>query len=160
MQDLKALFESLRFTQVRTLLNSGNVLFDTARPNRKKLAATIASAFEARFGFSSKVTLITAETLEAIIAANPLLESVQDPARHFVAFAADETVWVRLKPLAKQDWRPDALVIGEAAAYLWCLKGALDSPLSKAFGKAAGDAVTLRNWATVLKIRAAAVPPT
>ena len=159
MADLRALFESLGFARVRTLLNSGNVLFDAKRPNPGRLVAAIDSAFEPRFGFTSKVTVISAQALEAIIAANPLLKVAKDPARHLVAFARDGAVLRKLKPLTRQAWRPDALAITEAAAYLWCSKGVLESPLSQAFGKAAGGEVTMRNWATVLKIQAAAAPP-
>jgi uncharacterized protein (DUF1697 family) len=159
MADLKALFQSQGFTRVRTLLNSGNVLFDTARPNPKRLAKAIEAAFVIRFGFTSNPVVLTAVSLDRIIAANPLLKSVQDPTRHLVAFASDETLMSRLQPLARRDWRPDAMAVREAAAYLWCAKGVLDSPLSRAFGKAAGAGVTARNWATVLKIQAAAALP-
>jgi uncharacterized protein (DUF1697 family) len=159
MQDLKGLFEAEGLARVRTLLNSGNVLFEVARPNLGKLAQQIETAFQLRFGFTSNVAVLTAERLKAIVAANPLLEAIKDPKRHFVAFASDEAKFTQLLPLAGNSWHPDALVIGESAAYLWCELGALDSPSSRAFGKAAGTGVTSRNWATVLKIQAAAALP-
>ncbi|MDB6098873.1 MAG: hypothetical protein JWN58_1576, partial [Gammaproteobacteria bacterium] len=42
------------------------------------------------------------------------------------------------------------------AAYLWCFEGLLDGKLIRAFSRIAAGAVTTRNWATVLKLQAAA----
>jgi uncharacterized protein (DUF1697 family) len=54
-----------------------------------------------------------------------------------------------------ESWTPDALAIGSQAAYLWCAAGILDSKLSKALARQAGESITTRNWATVLKLLAA-----
>ena len=59
-----------------------------------------------------------------------------------------------LKPLAKQDWAPEALAIGTRVAYHWCPRGLTESRLSAAVGKALGDGVTARNWATMMKLHA------
>ena len=53
-----------------------------------------------------------------------------------------------------EPWSPDALAISRRAAYLWCSQGVLESRVSKEFSRRAGMAVTARNWATVLKLRA------
>jgi uncharacterized protein (DUF1697 family) len=87
---------------------------------------------------------------------NPLLDVAKDFSRHFVAFAPDRAAWVPLQPPRQQSWAPDILAMTPRAAYLWCKAGAIDSKLSQAFGRKAGGGVTLRNWATVLKIQALA----
>jgi uncharacterized protein (DUF1697 family) len=43
--------------------------------------------------------------------------------------------------------------MGACAAYLWCAGGILDSPLLKAVSRALKNALTTRNWATMLKLR-------
>jgi len=58
--------------------------------------------------------------------------------------------------LAGQDWAPEVLAVGARVAYLWCPAGVLASRLPEAIGRALGDAVTTRNWATVLKLHALA----
>jgi uncharacterized protein (DUF1697 family) len=156
MAELRELVTELGHRDVRTLLNSGNVLFDTPRPNVPKLSAALQHAFTERFGFSAGVTIIIAAELVKIIVENPLLAVAKDSSKHLVGFAGDSAVFTRLKPLLKQKWAPDALAITRRAAYLWCSAGVLDSPVSKAFAKQAGDRVTTRNWATVLKLHAAA----
>lgn len=154
MSDLSALFVALKFKEVRTLLNSGNVVFDAPRPSPPKLAAAIEAAILAKFGFIVSVTVLTAQQLRVIIEENPLLTLATDFSRHFVAFAPNESVWTKLRPLLHQPWSPDALAMTPRAAYLWCEAGALHSKLSQVFGRRAGDTVTLRNWASVLKIQA------
>ena len=61
-----------------------------------------------------------------------------------------------MRPLLKEAWAPDALAVGSRAAYLWCAAGVLDSRLSQVFARKAGSSFTTRNWATVLKLQAAA----
>jgi uncharacterized protein (DUF1697 family) len=152
MSDLRSLFVDLGHAHVRTLLNSGNVLFRCSRPNTLKLALTIQKAIADAYGFSAAVTVVTATTLAVIIRENPLLQVVKDPARHLVAFVAHPRLLVPLHSMAEESWQPDALAIGSKAAYLWCAAGVLDSKLSQRFARRAGETVTTRNWATVLKL--------
>ena len=155
MAQLRGLLVDLGHKDVRTLLNSGNVLFRCARPNTRNLALTIQNAIAETCGFSASVTVITATNLAAIIRENPLLHLAVDPAKHLVAFVAHPRSLVPLRPLLEDSWAPDALAIGAQAAYLWCAAGVLDSKLSQMFARRAGETVTTRNWATVLKLHAA-----
>ena len=155
MTDLRRLVTDLGHTNVRTLLNSGNVLFQPKRPNTAKLSAGIEAAISAKCGFSAMVTVITAQELAAIIDENSLLSLAKDHARHLVAFVPHPKHLAPLCPMLKETWKPDALAIGSRAAYLWCSTGILDSKLNLAFARKAGASVTTRNWATVLKLQAA-----
>ncbi len=155
MAELRNIFVSLGHQNVRTLLNSGNVLFESTRSNGVKLALGIQAAIADRAGFSAAVTVIKATALAAIVRENPLLRLAVDPARHLVAFVAHPRSLAALRPMMLESWAPDALAIGSQAAYLWCAAGIIDSKLSKAFAREAGESVTTRNWATVLKLLAA-----
>jgi uncharacterized protein (DUF1697 family) len=156
MSELRDLFAELGHQNVRTLLNSGNVLFQCTRPNVRKLALAIEAAIAKVCGLSVLVVVLTAKDLAAIIDENPLLNIVKEPARHLVAFVADAKRLAPLHPLLKETWKPDALAITGRAAYLWCCTGILDSKLLQAFSRKAGNTMTTRNWATVLKLHAAA----
>src|SRR5262245_15947696 len=79
MADLRSLVERLGYTNVRTLLNSGNVLFDASHPDRKRIAAAIDVALQSSHGFSASVVVVTVPELDAIVAANPLLALATDP---------------------------------------------------------------------------------
>jgi uncharacterized protein (DUF1697 family) len=156
MADLRQIVVSLGHQNVRTVLNSGNVLFQCARPNGLKLALGIQNAVADRAGFSVAATVVTAAALAAVVRENPLLRVAADPARHLVAFATQPRSLASLRPLLLESWAPDAFAIGSRAAYLWCAAGLIDSRLAKVFARRAGESVTTRNWATVLKLLAAA----
>lgn len=156
MADLKELVSELGHSEVRTLLNSGNIVFQSKRPNVAKISSGIQAAILRNSAFSASVMVITAEGLDRIVEENPLLRIADDPARHLVAFVADAKHLEPLKPLLQQTWTPDALAMTQRAAYLWCSTGLLESKMSQAFTRKAGATITTRNWATVLKLQAAA----
>jgi len=154
MADLRALVEDLGYRDVRTLLNSGNVVFTTPRTVRGAADARIENAMSARLGISARVTVITAAELAAAVARNPLGKLAHDPSRMLVAVLRDPKDRSRLAPLARQDWAPEAFAIGPRVAYLWCPGGTIEGPLWAAVGRALGDGVTTRNWATMTKLHA------
>jgi uncharacterized protein (DUF1697 family) len=148
MAELRAMFEELGYNDVKTLLNS--VVFSGPVV---KSEAKIEEAFTARFGFSSRFTIISGADLEAAVNENPLGD-FGDHSRFFVAFLRTAAHRSRLETVAGQDWGAEGFGQGTRWAYLWCPEGILSSPLNAAVTKALGDGVTARNWATVLKLRA------
>ncbi len=154
MADLRTLVADLGYTGVRTLLNSGNVIFTAPSGSAKDAASRLEEALVARLGVAARVTVISAEELGAIVAENPLLAVADDPSRLLVAVLNDRKHRALLEPLLAQDWAPDVLAIGDRAAYLWCSSGILPSRLVESFGRALRDAATSRNWSTILKLHA------
>src|SRR5271156_1985994 len=102
MADLRVMMVDLGHSNVRTLLNSGNVLFQSKRPNVAKIAASIEAAINETCGFSAAVTVITAQELDRIVNENPLLHLVDDHARHLVAFVTHSKHLETLRPMLKE----------------------------------------------------------
>ncbi len=152
MADLRAVVEGLGYTDVRTLLNSGNVVF-TGAPG-KDIASRLQEALAAHTGVSAKVIVLSAAELAEVMAENPLLDVAEDPKRLLVTILNKPEDRKRIEPLTKQDWAPDVLALGRRAVYQWCAGGILKSPLAVPLGKAVGDTGTARNWATLTKIKA------
>jgi uncharacterized protein (DUF1697 family) len=155
MADLRALVEGLGFTDVRTLLNSGNVVFSGTRRSPRTIAASLAAAIRQQFGFDVPVVVITDQELRAIAADNPLSLTGRDPSRFLVAFVNDPEVLEQAAVLLESEWAPEAVAVGSKAVYLWCANGIIESKVAKAFAAATGDAATSRNWATVCKLQKA-----
>jgi len=153
MADLRQVFVSLGYLNVRTLLNSGNVVFTFPGGPEADSASRIEQAIEKTLGVSSRVTVLPAAELAAIVAENPLLDRMDDPARFLVGILKGTEERRRLEPLLAKDWTPDALAAGGRHAYLWCATGILDSPLVQAFNRALKDGVTTRNWTTFTKLQ-------
>lgn len=154
MADLRALVEELGYVDVRTLLNSGNIIFTVPSAKHGDAAARIERAIVSRLGVSTRVTVLTAAEIDAAVRDNPLAEVADNPSRLLVMVFADSTARTQLEPLLEQHWKPEAIALGRRVAYLWCPRGVIDSQLSAAVSRALGDAGTARNMATMKKIQA------
>ena len=154
MADLRALMTDLGYDDVRTLLNSGNVVFGAPAGAGSDIARRIERGIIERLGISSRVTVLSAAEVATAVADNPLLDVANDPSRLFVSVLTNPMDRAKLMPLARRDWTPEALAIGARVGYIWCPAGMTKSPLSKAVGDTLGDTVTTRNWATMTKLHA------
>lgn len=151
MADLRKLVESLGYTGVRSLLNSGNIIFDADVPPAEA-AETIEEAMVLRLGVAARVFVIARQELADIIDDNPLLHLADDHARLFVFMLAGAAQREVAACLCGQDWHPEAVAIGRHAVYVWCPAGMLDSAAAAALGKQLGDGATSRNWRTITKL--------
>ena len=154
MADLRALVESLGCADVRTLLNSGNVVFSSPRADTAETARAIEEALRDRLGVASRVTVLSAAELDEIVAENPFAGTAVEASRLLVAFCREDDGPRKLAPLLAEEWGTDALAVGKRAAYVLCASGILESALLESVTRVLRDGVTTRNWATVLKLQA------
>lgn len=155
MAAFKTLLEGLGHTEVRTLQTSGNAVFTSTGRATHRHAAAIATAMGAAFGVTTPVIVKSAaEFAAAVQEAAPIVPPEADPARLLVAFAQNATALQALQPLAALAQAPERLVVGQAAAYLYCPGGVLESVVGAALLGKEGRAVTTRNWATLRKLAA------
>lgn len=152
MDDLRQVIESLGFTNPRTLLNSGNAVFSSARALKRTTAEDLRAALVKKTGVSSRFILRSEAEWRDTVASNPLLKKATDLTRLFAAILADPADVGKVKPLLAQSWKPELVAAGPGVIYIWCPNGLLESKATEAFGTAFGDAVTIRNWATVMKL--------
>jgi uncharacterized protein (DUF1697 family) len=155
MDALRRLMADLGHRDVRTLLNSGNVVFSAASTTPTAIAARIETGLVERLGVPARVQVLTAAAFAIVVAENALAHQAANPSRLMVAFCSDTRRLKEVGALGRQAWAPEAFSVGRFAAYLWCPSGILGSPLMDAAGRVLGDATTVRNWATVTKIQAA-----
>ena len=152
MADLRELLEAQGHREVRTLLNSGNVVLD-ATPPPDELARSVEQALEQRFGFAIGTVVRTAQELLDVVAKDPLGAVATDPTRYVVSFFAEQVPAGLVDQLDAVDPADDEYVVDGRELHLWCPHGQLQSPLNAVLGKHRGGPVgTARNWATVGKI--------
>jgi uncharacterized protein (DUF1697 family) len=156
MADLRVLMAALGYRDVRTVLNSGNILFTVPPKARGEPASRIQQAIASRLGLATRVTVLTATELEVALAQNPLSAIADNPSRLLLYVLNDARDRLKVIPLTRQQWTPDALGLGQRVAYLWCPEGILKSRLAAAIDQLLGDAVTARNWNTMTKLHALA----
>lgn len=157
MADLRGLLEALGHGQVKTLLNSGNAVFEanfkkgrSEAQELSRIAAEICAAVQAHAGFHSEVIVISGQTLREAMQDNPFPAAAAQASQFLLAFAPDADSLAALAPLQAQDWSPDQFALGQQAAYLWCSGGILESRLAKELLRQ--GMCTTRNWATLGKL--------
>jgi uncharacterized protein (DUF1697 family) len=150
MADLRAWLTELGYTDVRTLLQSGNAVFRSdkrpATVRREVEAALVAGA-----GFTVDCVLRTAPELRAVVEADPLGDVVTDPSRYLVSFLDAPGRWPDIDPAA---FEPERVHFTEREAYFWVPGGSQKSKLLAAFPARKGEVSTVRNWNTVTKLLA------
>lgn len=151
MESLRAIYEELNFTNVRTYVQSGNVVFESREQDPSRLVKLIEAQIEQRCGYHTEVFIRRAEQFQQIVNSNPFLKDRrEDPSKLHVSFfyqPPSETALSKLKPPAGI---LDELAAGEMAVYLFCPNGYGKSKLDNSFfERKLGMPVTSRNWNTV-----------
>lgn len=154
MADLRALLERLGYTRVRTLLNSGNVVFSGATATPAKLADIIRAAVAKQLGVDALVLVKRSQDIAAIVEGNALEKIATDHSRLLVAMTPETRSLGAVGELAAKPWGKEKLHVGKHAAYVWCAGGILESRAAAALLKGLENAATTRNWATLNKIHA------
>ena len=154
MAELRALLEALGYGDARTLLNSGNAVFNSATNAARVHADKIRNELISRLNVDVPVIVKSEKDVAAIEAGNALAATATDASRLLVAFTPDAKTLEGLRPIAPLVKFPEKFLLGAHAAYLWCPGGILQSKAGAALLGKPGRAATTRNWATVLKIGA------
>jgi len=152
MADLRRVAVSLGWTDVSTVLATGNLVFTSTRGTPARLASKLEDALLSDLGLTTRVVVLSADQVATVTREQPFGATADNPSRVLVAAYIDSAARTALAPLTKQSWAPGALALGSHAAYLWCPEGALASPLAQAVTRAAKDGITSRNWATWRKL--------
>jgi len=155
MADLRAVFESLGHTDVKTLLQSGNVVFSSARVLGPSAVIALEDELANSSGVRCRILVLDAESFTAVADANPLLEVADDPSLMVITFLETSPPASLSVP---PDLDPEQLSVGTNAIYQWCPLGVSKSKVPQSFFRALGPAATARNLRTVDKIRALLAP--
>lgn len=153
MADLTALVEGLGHADVKTHLNSGNVVFTAGGGTNAELATAIEDAIAAELGLDVPVVVRSGEELARIVANNPFPEAAADPKTLHVTFLGAEPDPERVAALAEVDRGEDDYRVAGADVYLFYpnrTTGATFMPTG--LGKALGVVATSRNWRTVTRL--------
>jgi uncharacterized protein (DUF1697 family) len=154
MDDLRRLFLGLRHADVHSYLQSGNVIFRSAAEDPPRLAGEIERRIARDLGVTITVLLRTADDLAHVVANNPFLRRVADPATLHVTFLADAPDRDRAARLETPGGQPDELALAGREVYLQCPNGYGRTKLSNAYiERRLGVAATTRNWRTVTTLR-------
>jgi uncharacterized protein (DUF1697 family) len=155
MDQLRKAFEDLGFEDVKTYIQSGNVVFRAPQRTSQDLAKRIEQKVLREFGFPVPVVVKTAGEIGEVIRDNPLLkEKGIDPSKLHVTFLSCSPDKSALKMLDGVAAAPDQFRCFGQAVYLHCPNGYHESKLTNnVLEKMLKVGTTTRNWKTVNKLR-------
>ena len=154
MDDLRALCGTLKLADVKTHLQSGNVIFRSEERNLPALSDKIESCIERKYGFRPEVLLRTIPEMREVAARNPFAARKGiEPSKLAVAFLEDEPTAAMRKALSEMDIAPEELHVIGRQLYIYFPNGQARPKLSWSLvAKILNTPTTARNWNTVTKL--------
>lgn len=152
MVELKAMYEAMKFNNVVTYIQSGNVIFDTATgANEKEVANKIEREILKKFGFEVPVIIRSATEIKQVLQNNPLLRKKGiDIEKLHVTFLEEIPEKSKIDTMKIPNTGQDEFVIEGKEIYLHCPGGYGATKLNNNFfEKALKMKATTRNWRTV-----------
>ncbi|MDH6429185.1 MULTISPECIES: DUF1697 domain-containing protein [unclassified Paenibacillus] len=154
MLDLKAMFQALGFANVRTYIQSGNVVFESDEGSVSLLRGVIERQIHEVFGFEVSVIIRTLAEMENVIANDPFqLSEPEEFKRWYVTFLPAEPSGEALDKLCTYENGPDKVrFVGREMYILYEVSVSQSSLFKVPFDKILGMPITARNWNTVNKL--------
>ena len=149
MAKLKTGLESLKLTNVRTYIQSGNVVFQSSSGSSAGLAKKIGDWVESEHGFRPQVLLLTGQQLRDAIEQNPFPEACAEPKSLHFYFLAQPATKADVAALEKVKASSESYRLTEGVFYLKAPDGVGRSKLAAYAEKYLGVVATARNYNTV-----------
>lgn len=153
MKELCEIVGNCKCRDVRTYIQSGNVVFAASRAVAGKLPVALAKRIEERFGFASPVIVRTRDELAQVVRDNPFLKQGMPEKELHVHFLAGLPTAEAVKSLDPNRSAPDAFRVIGREVYLHMPNGMGRTRLTSTYLDSRLATVgTARNWATVQKL--------
>ncbi len=139
---------------MKTLLNSGNVIFATKEKERGKLTKTIEDAVEKEFGFRPAIVIRSVSELKTILHKNPFPDMAKSDPSHLLVMTLAKKPKAGAKARVAEAYAgPEKIEIKGENVYLTYPNGIGRSKLTNApLEKQLGVVGTARNWNTLIKL--------
>ena len=158
MEELRSVYGELGFTDVRSYVQSGNVLFKSRAAGSAKLAGRIEDAIEQKWGFRPAVILRTLAEMAAVVETNPF-DGRDDVAPNHLAviFLGAAPAAKAVQSITAMSWAPEEVRLAGRELFIHFPNGMGQSKLApNSLEKILNTAGTARNWNTVTKLLAMA----
>jgi uncharacterized protein (DUF1697 family) len=154
MKDLAALLERDGLRAVRTYIQSGNVVFDSASGSARALEARIVRLILAHAGFTTRVLVLSPAQLGGAVRGNPFSQAERDHKALHLFFLSARPARPDLESLTRLRSGGDAFVLSERVFYLYTPQGFPHSALHDKVERYLGVHATGRNWRTANRLLA------
>jgi uncharacterized protein (DUF1697 family) len=153
MNMLAEMFAGAGCEQVRTYIQSGNVVFAASPAVAREIAEAIGKEIRKRLGHEVPVVVRSAEQFAQVVENNPFVQRKDYTNLSHVLFGAEKFSPAGVKALDPQRSPGDEFVCRGQEIYLWAPNGVGKTKLTNAyFDRALETVCTQRNWRTVLRL--------
>lgn len=151
MTELQKMFEVLKFKNVQTYIQSGNVLFDDKNKNTTMLAKKIEKKIHEHFGFDVAVLIMTTAQLKSVIDKNPFIKRKgMDEGKLYVTFLSGIPDSSLKNKMTEVDFSPEEFIIDNSIVYLYVPNGLGKAKLNNNYFESKLKVKgTTRNWNTI-----------
>lgn len=152
MVDLKSLCEKLGWQNVESYIQSGNLIFNSDKPN-SELENDLEKAIEERFGFSVPVIVRSSKELKSSIEKNPFYEESASIDQLHLTLLKEKPPQENTELIQNYVSEPDSFEVIDKDVFILC-KGKYHKTklTNNFFEKKLLTGATTRNWKTVLKL--------
>lgn len=153
MKQLVEMFTEAKCVNVRSYIQSGNVVFTAPPKVAKVLPDVLGKKIEDRFGFSAPIILRNRDEMQKVARSNPYLKAGLPEITLYVYFLADEPSAAAIKSLDPNRSPGDRFHVSGREVYMHLSNGAGRSKLTSAYlDSRLSTVATARNWVTTLKL--------
>jgi len=153
MDALRGVCESLKFTKVQTLVQSGNVVFQTKETDELVIAAKLEKAIEKKFAFTCDVVVRSTADLKSAIQRTPFAKRDLDPRSVLVVFLRSHPSAEVREKAGQIPAAPEELYLDGREFYMYFPNGMARPQLNwTSVEKVLKTPATGRNWNTVTKL--------
>ena len=156
MKKLITILENLDLLNIKTYLQSGNVVFQSRAKNASQLSSEICAGIKKSHGFEPQVLLLELTEMEKAAESNPFPEAESEPRTLHLFFLASAPSNPDLKTLESLKSGSERFVLKGNVSYLHAPDGLGRSKLAANAERRLGIPMTGRNWRTVCEILAMA----
>lgn len=152
MDRLREIVSALGFENVKTYIQSGNLIFETQEADGQKIASKIEQAIETEY-FKTPVMVRSFDEIKDAVENNPFRAEEFDEKLFHLVFLAEELSSEKVEMLLAQNRDSERFAVRNREVYCLLREGVADSLLGKKFiDNKLKTPATARNWRTIKKI--------
>ena len=151
MRELTAALEGIGLQDVRTYIQSGNLVFKSQK-SAARLAAEIEGCIEKKFGFRSRTFIVSVPELQRAAKGNPFPHADEKPQALHLFFLAKPARSAQLEAMNEIKTKSEQFVLEGKVFYFYAPDGFGISKLGAKAERLLGVDATARNWRTVGKL--------
>jgi uncharacterized protein (DUF1697 family) len=152
MAELKAVLEKQGLENVRTYIQTGNVVFQSRKGTAQSLTKEIAASVSRKFGFEAKLIVLSVEGLKRAADANPYPKAEAVPTSLHLFFLATAPKSPDFERMDELKAKSESYVLKDKVFYMYAPQGFGISKLAARAERLLGVDATARNWRTVTKM--------